>query len=109
MLDIIARRDKPHRSPVVDPRDYFSPVLTATNLPLSLVPTPFTAVMIASANAGRDQSVFNRGCSGLIGKKISEHPGHRRRFLAPREIARRSRTRKSHARSAANVVRALDG
>ena len=55
---------------------YFSELSIVVNSVLSLLPSPFTTVMIASENVGREEPLFNRGCSGFIREKHANgsHP-----------------------------------
>jgi hypothetical protein len=89
------------------PNGYFSEVLMATNLLLSLVPTPSTAVMMAIAMpaAISPYSIAVAPDSSAI--KFRNIPAIVIASFASR-IARR-RVRKERAKSAANAISELDG
>ena len=48
-------------------------VVIVLKLVFSCPPTPFTAVMMAIANAGGDQAVFDGGSARLVSKKLLEN------------------------------------
>jgi hypothetical protein len=51
---------------------YFNELLIEVNLVLSLLPSPLHNCNNGKRDAGCDQSIFDRGCTGFVSEKAFE-------------------------------------